>query len=165
MFFLVYRITNTVNGKHYTGAHETIDKDDGYFGSGKTLKFAIAKYGKSVFKKTILCECDNQAEMFVKEKELVSIGPMSYNMKAGGHGGAYGPVSSETRAKISMASKRIQAGQEYRQRMSRSCTESPKVREHMLALNAPRMAMKFSPEEKRKQNTLAQQRCRTRKRV
>lgn len=87
MFFLVYRITNVVNGKHYTGAHKTTDKDDGYFGSSKILKRAVKKYGLENFKKVFLCECTNSEEMFAKEKELVVLGTDSYNLRRGGDGG------------------------------------------------------------------------------
>lgn len=30
MYFLLYKITNLVNGKIYIGAHKTEDIDDGY---------------------------------------------------------------------------------------------------------------------------------------
>jgi hypothetical protein len=87
MFYLVYKITNNCNGKHYIGAHKTLDKNDSYFGSGKLLDYALKKYGKENFKKEILFEASSVEEMFSKEKELVVLGPDSYNLKAGGEGG------------------------------------------------------------------------------
>jgi hypothetical protein len=30
MYYLVYKITNLINGKIYIGAHKTDDLDDGY---------------------------------------------------------------------------------------------------------------------------------------
>lgn len=87
MFYLVYQITNTVNGKSYKGSHKTENKDDGYMGSGKLIRAAIKKYGIDAFKKDILFEASSSEEMFAKEKELVILGPQSYNLKHGGSGG------------------------------------------------------------------------------
>ena len=87
MFYLVYKITNTINNKIYIGCHKTKDKNDNYFGSGKILKRAIKKYGIENFTKSIIFEASSSEEMFEKEKQLVEIGPHSYNLKHGGFGG------------------------------------------------------------------------------
>lgn len=87
MFYLVYKITNTINDKTYVGCHKTKDKNDGYMGSGKLIKRAIQKYGADKFIKEIIAECSSSEEMFAKEKELVTLNDMSYNMKSGGDGG------------------------------------------------------------------------------
>ena len=87
MFYLVYKITNTVNDKFYIGCHKTKDKNDGYMGSGKLIKKAIEKYGVENFRKEILAECSTVEEMFEKEKELVVLNEKSYNLKYGGDGG------------------------------------------------------------------------------
>jgi hypothetical protein len=87
MFFLVYKIINLVNGRYYIGCHKTENKDDGYIGSGKLIKAAIKKYGIEKFQRDILFEADSADAMFAKERELVEIGPQSYNLKEGGHGG------------------------------------------------------------------------------
>lgn len=39
MHYLIYKITNTLNCKHYIGYHKT--DNDGYMGSGIVLKAAI----------------------------------------------------------------------------------------------------------------------------
>ena len=54
MHYIIYQITNTVNGKIYIGKHQTTDVNDSYMGSGKLLKAAINKYGLAAFKKEIL---------------------------------------------------------------------------------------------------------------
>ena len=87
MYYTVYKITNKINGKFYIGKHQTIDLNDGYMGSGKLLKRAIAKYGMDNFTKEILHTFDNELEMNVKEKELVVITETSYNLCEGGQGG------------------------------------------------------------------------------
>ena len=56
-------------------------------GSGVALKQAIVKYGIENFTKEILCECSSLEEMFAKEKEMVVISPLSYNLTEGGRGG------------------------------------------------------------------------------
>lgn len=87
MFYLIYKITNKVNGKFYIGAHKTKSIDDGYMGSGKYLKRAINKYGIENFKKEILCYCSSESEMWYKESEMVVMNENSYNLKKGGYGG------------------------------------------------------------------------------
>lgn len=87
MFYLVYKITNNINNKIYIGCHKTKDKNDGYFGSGKYLTRAVKKYGIDNFTKEIIFEASSSEEMFEKEKQLVEIGPHSYNLKLGGFGG------------------------------------------------------------------------------
>lgn len=90
-YYLIYKITNLVNNKIYIGAHETMDKDDSYMGSGKYLKRAQQKYGIDKFKKEILFECDSRESMFLKETEIVDEEFVArldtYNLKVGGDGG------------------------------------------------------------------------------
>tara|TARA_A100001011_G_scaffold52897_1_gene51148 strand:- start:268 stop:891 length:624 start_codon:yes stop_codon:yes gene_type:complete len=89
--YIIYRTTNTVNNKEYTGYHSTEDLNDGYLGSGKILEQAIQKYGKDKFIKEILYEYDNREDALAKEKEIVTAEyvdrPETYNLKIGGEGG------------------------------------------------------------------------------
>jgi hypothetical protein len=87
MYYLIYKITNTINGKTYIGAHQTDNLDDGYMGSGIYLGRAIEKYGIDKFVKEIICTVESPDEMYRKEKELVVLSPTSYNLKNGGDGG------------------------------------------------------------------------------
>jgi hypothetical protein len=93
MFYTIYKITNNINNKFYIGKHQTLDINDSYYGSGKALKKAIKKYGKSSFKKEILFIFDNELEMNDKEKELITEELVqredTYNMGVGGEGGAH----------------------------------------------------------------------------
>lgn len=92
MYFTVYKITNTINGKFYVGVHKTNNFNDGYMGSGKLLKRAIEKYGIHFFKKEYLAIFDNPQEMFALESEIVneefSRNPNTYNIGRGGSGGS-----------------------------------------------------------------------------
>lgn len=91
MYYLIYKITNTINNKIYIGKHKTHNKDDDYFGSGTHLKRAIKKYGEECFMKEILFECHSEEEMNQKEAELVNQEFVdrkdTYNIKLGGQGG------------------------------------------------------------------------------
>ena len=93
MYFTIYKTTNNVNGKYYIGKHQTIDPYDDYLGSGTALADAVKKYGKENFTKEILHVLDNEEEMNLKEKEVVEINDMSYNLCEGGKGG-FGYINS-----------------------------------------------------------------------
>ena len=87
---VIYKTTNTANGKWYIGKDENNNPD--YLGSGKVLSRAIAKYGRHCFKKEILAESTNRKELAKLEKELIAKfnaakDPMSYNIAEGGRGG------------------------------------------------------------------------------
>lgn len=88
MFYLVYKITNTVNNKIYVGVHKTNDKHDDYMGSGVVIKRAIDKYGIDKFVKEILYECNNEDEMLRREADIVDgeflARPDTYNLIHGG---------------------------------------------------------------------------------
>jgi hypothetical protein len=91
MYYLIYKITNLINGKIYVGAHKTTNLNDDYLGSGKYLLAAQKKYGLQNFKKEILHIFDNPSDMYEKEKEIVNEEFISldsnYNIRLGGYGG------------------------------------------------------------------------------
>lgn len=90
MNYLIYKITNLVNGRFYIGAHQTENINDGYMGSGKALHAAYKKYGVEKFRKEIIRCCSSVEEMYEVEKELVEPfykNKKSYNIMEGGRGG------------------------------------------------------------------------------
>lgn len=88
MYYLVYKITNIINGKIYIGVHTTSDINDSYMGSGKRLKYAQKKYGIENFEKEILHIFVNSDDMFEMEATLVNVAFVSrddtYNIGLGG---------------------------------------------------------------------------------
>jgi len=90
-FHTVYQTTNLINNKIYVGAHSTDDLTDEYCGSGTNITRAIEKYGKDSFRKDILYVFEDSAEMFSKEKEIVTPEFLKredvYNIVEGGYGG------------------------------------------------------------------------------
>lgn len=91
MYYLIYQITNKLNGKIYIGKHKTEDKNDDYMGSGKYLKASQNLHGIENFEKKILFECASEEEMNEKEAELVNEDFVAredtYNIAIGGDGG------------------------------------------------------------------------------
>lgn len=71
IFYGLYKITNLLNGKMYIGKHKTTNLDDGYMGSGKIIKRAIAKYGVQNFRKEWLMFCEDEEELNYMERVFV----------------------------------------------------------------------------------------------
>lgn len=90
MYYFIYKTTNKINQKYYYGAHSTENINDGYLGSGVSLKKAILKYGKENFSREIVEFCHDNEEMYLKEEKIVSEhyrNDQCYNMNVGGRGG------------------------------------------------------------------------------
>lgn len=91
--YIVYKIINNVNGKHYYGKHHTKNPFDNYMGSGILILKALEKYGEENFSKIILFDYATDKESSDKELELVPLSScypfdkLSYNLKEGGNGG------------------------------------------------------------------------------
>lgn len=106
MYYLLYEITNLVNGKTYIGQHITKNVNDGYMGSGKAIVRAIKKYGRENFIKEILLYAKNEVALNFFERALVTPEfielDTNYNLK---EGGGHGRHSKESIAKLSAAHK------------------------------------------------------------
>jgi hypothetical protein len=105
MYYLLYEITNLVNGKTYIGQHITKNINDGYMGSGRAIVRAIKKYGKENFKKEILLYAKNEVALNFFEKALVTPEfielDTNYNLREGG--GSKGRPSKQSVAKQAAA--------------------------------------------------------------
>jgi hypothetical protein len=91
MQYIIYQITNQINGKIYIGAHATKDINDDYMGSGHVLANAKKKHGIENFTKEILYIFADEKSMYAKEKEIVTEEfcdrKDNYNVRVGGIGG------------------------------------------------------------------------------
>lgn len=91
-YYYLYEIRNLINGKLYIGVHQTANLDDGYMGSGVSLRRAHAKYGIEHFEKRILRFFDSAADMFQEEALVVNEEFLDrddvYNLRVGGAGGS-----------------------------------------------------------------------------
>lgn len=91
--YLIYKTTNKINNMIYVGCHITENINDDYLGSGRYLKRAIEKYGKENFEREILFECQNETEMYLKEKEIIDeifVARLdTYNLTLGGESGGF----------------------------------------------------------------------------
>lgn len=67
-----YKITNISNGNYYYGVHNTNDLNDGYFGSGTRIKYAIKKYGINNFRRDIIKFFTTSKEAFEFEASVVT---------------------------------------------------------------------------------------------
>jgi group I intron endonuclease len=86
---IIYKTTNLINGKIYIG--QDTNNDPNYMGSGKIIKEAIKKYGKSRFVKEILEECKTIDQLNEREIYWISLfnstdNKIGYNILRGGLG-------------------------------------------------------------------------------
>lgn len=97
MLGFIYKTTNIINGKIYVGlcTHENPILTEGkiYLGSGKILKQAIKKYGRSHFKREILQICETLEELLDAEIFWIKNLNPNYNIESGGRSGISGRMS------------------------------------------------------------------------
>ena len=146
---IIYQITNKVNNKIYIGVHSTNDLNDGYMGSGTALKFSIEKHGIENFSREILYYFDSPEQAYSKEAELVNESfvsrPDTYNMKAGGLGGA---CSVESREKISKALSGRKFSQDHLTKISQSLIGKKHSESHKRKNSESNKGRIFSEEHK-----------------
>ena len=86
--FIIYKITNNINGRYYIGRHATTNINDSYMGSGIGIKNAVNKYGVENFTKEIIAESTSAENLWELEKQIVNDDivndKMSYNVAYGG---------------------------------------------------------------------------------
>lgn len=90
----IYETTNLITGMKYIGQHKRVSESDDvdYLGSGVYLRRALEKYGEENFNRVILCECDSDEELNMKEEYYLKIvdaanNPLYYNITNSGYKG------------------------------------------------------------------------------
>lgn len=154
--FILYKITNLINGKIYIGKHKCSQLDDAYFGSGKILWLAINKYGIENFRFDLLIDLNNQYEMDLLERAVVNEDFLArsdvYNISRGGVNpcmyGEQNPFfgkthSEETKNKISEIHKGVNISDEHREKISRGLKK--------LYAEHPEITLKFASRKNKKQ--------------
>ena len=110
--YLIYQTTNLVNNKIYIGKHITENIEDEYFGSGINIRRAIQKYGLENFEFKILMDLNNEEEMNLLEKCIVTEEfcnrKDTYNIMEGGSGG-WGYLNSKNGPYVAGSEKRHDA--------------------------------------------------------
>ena len=154
MGYFIYEIRNIINGKRYIGCskdvtvrfikHKSRLKNNKHKNS--YLQNAYNKYGESNFEYNILFKVKSEAEMYDKEKKLISENDDLYNLAEGGLGGDTFTNRSEeakaiTREKLSKVSKisneknkslhsenttKLWQDDEYREKVLKSVRENAK---------------------------------------
>ena len=92
---IIYKTTNTVNGKIYIG--QTSKENDKYLGSGPIILKAVKKYGCSNFIRETLEICDVKEELDNREIYWIKFynstdREIGYNISIGGTGGNLGEL-------------------------------------------------------------------------
>ena len=86
--YLIYLITNKLDGRIYVGQHTTDNINDGYMGSGTYIKRSQKRLGMENFDKTILFDFDNFEDMDFMEMDIVNkefcSSKHAYNKSLGG---------------------------------------------------------------------------------
>ena len=102
MKYIIYKTTNTINGKYYVGV--TNGNDINYMGSGRVLKNAIKEHGRKYFVRETLEVFDTEEEAYLREAEIVNEAFVAdrntYNIGKGGKGGPGQPKSAEHKEAI-----------------------------------------------------------------
>lgn len=121
---IIYKTTNLVNGKIYVGKDK--HNNPNYLGSGKRFNDAVKCYGKENFKKEILEYCNSYEHMsereiyWIEKLDSLHVNGKGYNLTKGGEGGdvfTYHDNKKEYRRKLSKASRRNWADEEYAQKV------------------------------------------------
>jgi len=97
---IIYLTTNKINNRKYIGVDSKNNKY--YFGSGKSIKLALKKYGTESFNKEIIEENDSIEYLFEREKYWINYydainSKDFYNMAEGGKGGSGTLIREESK--------------------------------------------------------------------
>ena len=119
----IYKITCTQdvwNNHFYYGRHKTNNLDDGYKGSGTKLRLYFEKYPNDYIKE-IVCYCESDKELCEKERYYINKylrHPLCLNLIEFSSGGSKGPLSENTKKKISDSMKGHKLSEETRRKIS-----------------------------------------------
>lgn len=180
---VIYEIENLINGKKYIGKDSK--NNPNYLGSGKYLKLAIKKYGRSSFKKTIIEVCSTVEELNSREVYWLQLLNCKNSLKYYNATDtvtpcrAGRPLTEEHRKKLSEANRgkkhlpktreaierQIQSKkangtnrhtEETKLRMSKASLGKPKSAEHKASMSACRLGIKTQPCSEEKKKKISE---------
>lgn len=146
MYGYIYETTNLINKKKYIGKHKSRYFDDKYYGSGKSFRKDLIKYGKENFSTRILEECNSQRELDKKETYYIELfdavnSPKFYNNSYGGENEGWEGINrmykdnpqkwKENRLKSSISQKGQTRSIETRNKISKALKGKSKSKEHV----------------------------------
>ena len=103
----VYLLTNDVNGKQYVGiSYQPFTRWYNHMHADSTVGKAIRFYGRENFTMEVIDYSDREGALKLEAhyvSELKTLGPVGYNMKAGGFGVV--EISDECRYKLGNSSR------------------------------------------------------------
>lgn len=161
--YLIYKITNNLNGKIYIGKHKTENIDDGYMGSGVAINRAIKKYGVENFTKEILFDVYGEDMMNFLEEAIVDEAFVArkdtYNIALGGDGGFAPTWTEEQRRKFKAKRTGHSVSEETRKKLSKAHKgKHSNLSEETRRKLATNKGKHFSEEHKRKLREAAKRR-------
>ncbi len=119
MYYTIYRITNIINNMIYVGAHQTIDLNDDYMGSGDRIKRAVKKYGVDNFQKQYISFHLDLDDMFGAESVIVNEEFIqredTYNITLGGK---FGDPVKAGKVSGNLHRRRLKEDKEYAENFS-----------------------------------------------
>jgi group I intron endonuclease len=141
MYGVIYKVSNTANGRFYIGQTKTRlssrwskHKQDARRGRGWLLAAAIRKYGVEAFCVTVVEQHASKDALNAAEIKLIAELKPEYNACAGG--GGLGSPTAEVREKISRAIKGRVRSLETRARMSNAQKGHAVSKETILKIQA-----------------------------
>ena len=162
---VIYKTTNILNGKWYIGKDQNNNPE--YLGSGKLLSRAIAKYGRSNFRKEILSEAHTVYNLCELEKKFIkqfnaTEDKNSYNIATGGNGGnTIAGFSEDERENFSNTMKEIYVTMpadkklKRSQKISSALKDKPKTRSHRNKISKAKTGIKQSAETIEKKRAIS----------
>jgi hypothetical protein len=135
--------------------HSTDVLDDKYLGSGKQLQWSLKKHGKDSHRREILEHCENREALVVREKNVVNHHLLAddrcMNLAIGGEGGAVVEITEERKSRVSAKMKGVPRGpmsEETKKKLSEAKKGRPLSEATKAKMSATTKGRKMSEEQK-----------------
>lgn len=154
-FHFIYKTTCLITGRFYIGMHSTDVLDDKYLGSGKQLQWSLKKHGRDSHCREVLEHCENRETLIIREKDVVNHHLLAddrcMNLAIGGEGGAVAEITQERKARVSAKMKGVPRGpmsEETKKKLSVAKKGRPLSEAAKAKMSASTKGRKMSEEQK-----------------